>query len=152
MLRTNLTNAMKDAMKAGDKARLSTVRLILAELKLKDIANRDENSREGVPDADIYKMLESMVKKRRDSIEMYEKGGRPDIAAQEQQEILVIQEFMPKMLSDAEAGAAIIKAIQEVDASSIKDMGKVMTYLREHYAGQIDLGQAGGQIKAKLSA
>ncbi len=122
-LRESITQQVKDAMKAGDKPRLSALRLMQAAIKDKDIASRTDGRNEGVSDAELMELFTKMVKQRRESVELYEKGGRPELAAQEAAEIAVIESFMPKQLSEAETRAAIEAVMKELGASSIKDMG-----------------------------
>lgn len=149
-LRDQIMQAMKDAMKAGDKARLSTVRLMQSAIKDKDIASRTDGRNDGVSDAEILEVFTKMVKQRRESAELYEKGGRADLVAQERGEIAVIEEFMPQQLGDAETKAAVEAIVKELGATSIKDMGKVMAALKTQYAGQMDFGKAGGVVKGLL--
>ena len=154
-MRDRLSQATKDAMKAQDKQRLSTLRLISAALKDRDIAARvDEkgvsSGRDKIADQEFASLLQKMIKQRRDSITAFEQGGRPELAKQEAAEITVIEEFLPKQMGDAEASAAIAAVIKEVGAASQKDMGKVMAALRARYAGQMDFGKASGQVKALL--
>jgi len=149
-LRESIMQQVKDAMKAGDKPRVSALRLMQAAIKDKDIASRTDGRNEGVSDADILELFTKMVKQRRESVELYEKGGRPELAAQEKAEIAVIEEFMPKQLSEDETRAAIEAVMKEIGASSIKDMGKVMAELKTRYAGQIDFAKAGGLAKSLL--
>jgi uncharacterized protein YqeY len=152
MLRTEINEAMKAAMRAHDEATLGAVRMVMAKLKDCDIAARPKGNMDGISDAEIATMLQGMVKQRRESAELYEKGGRPELAEKEKAEIAVIERFLPKQMSEAEAAAAIAKAIAATGAASIKDMGKVMAELKKAYAGQMDFAQAGGLVKAKLSA
>ena len=152
MLRTRLADALKDAMKAKDARRTSTVRMILAKLKDQDIAARTEASREGIAEADILRMLQGMVKQRRESVALYEQGGRADLAQQERDEITVIEEFLPSQMSDADLEAAVAAAIAEVGATGIKDMGKVVGVLKGKYAGQMDMAKAAAAVKARLGA
>ena len=149
MLRTRLSEALKDALKSKNERVVHTVRLVLAALKDKDIAARPKGIT-AIPDEEILQMMTGMVKQRRESIEMYEKGGRPELAKAEQEEIDIIQGFMPKQMDEAEVTAAIKAAIAQVGASSIKDMGKVMAVLKEKYAGQMDFSKASGLVKANL--
>jgi hypothetical protein len=151
MLRQRLNDAMKEAMRAKDARTLSTCRLILAALKDRDIANRTADAREGIPDEDILKLLQSMIKQRRDSIEAYVKGNRPELAQQEQEEIAVIETFLPQQMSEAEIDAAVDAVIAEIKADSLKQMGAVMAVLRDRFAGSLDMGKAGARVKAKLS-
>jgi len=142
VLRDNLNDALKVALKAQDKASLGTIRLILASIKDQDISVRVDGNSDGVSDAQILSLLQTMVKQRNESIRLYEDGGRHDLADQEKNEITVIQRFMPQQLGDEEVKSAIKDAIQKIDAKSLKDMGKVMGYLKEGYPGQIDFSKA----------
>lgn len=152
MLRETLNQALKDAMKAKDARRIATLRLILAALKDRDIAARTSgDDRTGIPDTDILALLQTMVKQRRESITMYEKGGREDLAQQEREEIGVIESYLPKQLSDAEIEAAARAAIAEVGAQGIKDMGKAMAVLKAKYTGQMDTAKAAAVLKGLLS-
>src|SRR6201995_2852959 len=146
-LRAQLNDAMKEAMKAKDAKRLTTVRLILAALKDKDIAARSETSRDLLGDDEILGLLAKMIKQREESAAVYRQGGRPELAENEEAEIAVIRTFMPKQMDEAEAKAAIQGVIAEVGATSIKDMGKVMGALKERYAGKMDFGKASAAIK-----
>lgn len=150
MIRSRISAELKDAMKAKDAARLSTLRLINAAIKDRDIAARTEDNAEGVSDAEIRSILAKMIKQRQESAKAYDEGGRIDLAEQERAEIGIIQSFLPKQLSDQETQAAIRAAIAETGASSIRDMGRIMGVLKEKYAGQIDFGKAGAQVKAAL--
>ena len=149
-LRERFNEQMKDAMRAKDQKRLGTIRLILAALKERDIANRSETSREGVSDDEILSLLAKMVKQREESAAAYDGGGRPELANAERDEIDVIREFMPKQMSAEETKAAIQKVIAETGAASIKDMGKVMGALKERFAGQMDFAKAGAAVKETL--
>lgn len=150
-LREQFNEQMKEAMKAKDQKRLSTLRMVLAALKDKDIANRTETSREGISDDDILGLLAKMIKQREESAAAFDSGARPELAKSEREEIDVIRGFMPKQMSPEESKAAIQKVIGEVGATSIKDMGKVMNTLKERYAGQMDFGKASGMTKDLLS-
>lgn len=149
-LRDQIMQAMKDAMKSGDKLRLSTIRLMQSAIKDRDIASRTDGRNDGVPDADILELFTKMVKQRRESAEIYEKGSRADLVAQERGEIAVIEDFMPKQLGEAETKAAVEAVVAEVGATSVKDMGKVMGLLKTRYAGQLDFGKAGAVVKSLL--
>jgi len=149
-LRERFNEQMKEAMRAKDQKRLGTIRLILAALKERDIANRSETSREGVSDDEILSLLAKMVKQREESAAAYDGGGRPELANAERAEIKVIREFMPKQMSPEEAKAAIEKVIAETGAASLKDMGKVMGALKERFAGQMDFAKAGAAVKEAL--
>ena len=148
-MRQRFTEAMKEAMKAGDKPRLSTVRMIQAALKDKDIeargAGRGEASEE-----EILGLLQKMIKQRQESVAIYEQAGRQELADQERAEIAVIQGFLPQQLGEAEARAAIEAAIAETGAASMKDMGKVIGALRGKYAGRMDFGKASALVKEML--
>ena len=150
MLRERLTDALKASLKSQDKIAVSTLRLILAALKDRDIAARGEGQTTPVGEAEILKLLQKMVSQRRESIIAYEKGGRQDLVDQEKAEILVIESFLPKAMDAAETDNAIRAAIAEASAVSIKDMGKVMALLRERFPGRMDFGKASGQVKALL--
>ena len=150
-LRAQLNDAMKEAMKAKDAKRLATVRLMLAALKDKDIAARSETSRELLGDDEILSLLAKMIKQREESAVVYVQGGRPELAENERAEIVIIREFMPKQMEEADAKAAIAAVVAELGATSVKDMGKVMAALKERYAGQMDFGRASGQVKEALT-
>jgi len=150
MLRDKLNEAMKDAMRARDTAALGTIRLILAKLKEVDIAARTETSREGVADDRILSMLQGMIKQRNESVTLYEKGNRADLADKEKAEIAVIERFLPKQMDEATVEAAIREAIAATGAQSMKDMGKVVGQLKTKYAGQIDFAKASAAVKKAL--
>jgi uncharacterized protein YqeY len=151
MLREQLNEAMKDAMRARDTAALGTIRLILAKLKDVDIAARTEASREGVADDKILSMMQGMIKQRNESIALYEKGGRPELADKEKAEIVVIERFLPQQMDEAAVQAAVSDAIQAAGATSIKDMGGVMAALKAKYAGQMDFAKASAMVKKTLA-
>jgi len=151
MLRDRLKEELKASMIAKNESRTGTIRLILAAIKDKDIASRTEENRDGISDESILSLFASMIKQRNDSIEMYKKGNRQDLADKEQAEIDIIREFMPKQLSAEEVAAAIKAVIAATGASSIKDMGKVMGELKAKYAGQLDFSAASATIKQMLS-
>jgi uncharacterized protein YqeY len=150
MLRDQISNATKDAMKSGDKPKLSTLRLMSAAIKNADIEARG-GGKDPLDDAALLGLFQKMIKQRQESVELYDKGNRPELAANERGEIEVIQGFLPKQMSDAEVDAAIKAAIAEAGASSVKDMGKVIAALRGKYAGQMDFSKASGLVKAALS-
>ena len=150
MLRDAISTAYKDAMRAKDQRSVATLRLILAALKDRDIAARGRGVTDGVDEAEITDMLSKMIKQRRESIALYEQGGRLELAEQEQEEIDVIQRFLPQPLSDADVAAAIDAAIAETGAESLKDMGKCMAALKAKHAGVMDFAKAGAVVKAKL--
>lgn len=151
-LRSRLSEALKTAMKEKEAARLSTLRLINAAIKDRDIAKRGEGGGEdaAVSDDEILAILGKMVKQRQESAKIYEEGGRLELAEKELAEIPVIEEFLPRQLSDDEVEAAVSAAITEVGAESIRDMGKVMGVLKAKFTGQIDFGKVGPMIKARL--
>ncbi|MGR3550092.1 GatB/YqeY domain-containing protein [Pseudooceanicola sp.] len=150
-LRDKVNTALKQAMKDRDADRLSTLRLINAAIKDRDIAARGEGREEGVGDDDVLAILGKMVKQRQESVRAYEEGGRIDLAEQERTEIGYIEEFLPRQLSDEEVAAAVEEAMASVGASSIRDMGKVMGALKSSYTGQMDFGVVGPMVKAKLA-
>jgi uncharacterized protein len=150
MLREAITERMKTALRAKDTRALSTVRLIMAGLKDRDIAARSDGNKAEIPESEIQRMLQGMVKQRRESIELYQKGNRPELAQQESEEIAVIESFLPQQMDDAGIEAAAKAAIAESGAAGIKDMGKVMAMLRERHAGVIDLARAGAIVKQLL--
>ena len=150
-LRDKLNADLKDAMKAGDKRKLGTIRLMNAAIKDKDINSRTEgHDSEKLPDSALMDLFAKMVKQRQDSIAAYEAGGRAELAQQEREEMEIIQSYMPKQLSEDETKAAIQAIITAVGATSVKDMGKVMAELKAKYSGQIDMGKAGGVVKSLL--
>jgi len=151
MLRDDIKSALTTAMEGKDKQGVSTLRLIMAAIKARDIAARSKGVTDGIGDPEILSLMQSMVKQRRESIEMYENGGRMELAQQEAEEISVIETFMPAQLSSDEAAAAIDEAINATSSESIKDMGKVMGHLKGKFAGRMDFGKAGAAIKARLS-
>ncbi len=149
--RTELTAAMKEAMKAKDELTLSTVRLINAGIKDRDINARSSGNTEGISDGEILSMMQSMVKQRQESAATYKGAGRQDLYDREMGEIGVIQKFMPQQMSDAEVDAAIAGLMTELNVSDIKEMGKVMAELKTRYAGQLDMTKASGAIKKRLA-
>lgn len=151
MLRQRLNDELKKAMLAKDQCATSTVRLILAAMKDNDIAARGKGRTDGVGEDEILAMLQTMIKQRRESIEMYTKGGRDELAKREAEEITVIERFLPTQMTDAEAEAAIREAIAGTGATGLKEMGKVMAALRAKHAGQMDFAKAGQTAKKLLS-
>jgi len=151
MLRTELNEALKSAMKEKDETSVSTLRLIVAALKDRDIAARSKGNQDGIGDDDILGLLQSMVKQRRESIELYEKGGRMELAQKEAEEIAVIERFLPAQMADGEMATAIAEIVEEIGAESIKDMGKVMGALKQRYAGSMDFSKASQMVKEKLA-
>jgi len=150
MLRARLSEALKTAMKAHEARAVSTLRMVLSTLKNRDIAARDKGNTSGIDDAEIASMLQGMVKQRRESIVLYEKGNRPELARQEAEEIAIIEGFLPQQLSDAELEAAVKAAIAATGAASAKDMGRVMAALRATHAGQMDFAKASAAAKRLL--
>ena len=151
MLREKLTEAMKEAMRAKDQAALGTIRLILAKLKDADIAARTEASREAVADDRILSLMQGMIKQRNESIALYEKGNRADLADKEKAEIAVIERFLPHQMDEAAVDAAVREAIAAAGATSVKDMGGVMAALKGKYAGQMDFAKASAAVKKALA-
>ena len=150
MLRDNINNALKDAMKAGDARRVSTLRLVNASLKNADIEARGQG-KPPLSDEDALGVLQKMIKQRQESAELYQKGGRPELAAQEQAEIEIISGYLPQQLSDIEAGSIIQAIVHEINAQTMKDMGRVMATLKERYAGKLDFGKASAAVKKALT-
>jgi len=153
MLRTRIDEALKTSMKARDEPkRVTTLRLINAAIKDRDIAARSCDRCDGVNDDEILAILTKMVKQREDSAIAYDKGCRPDLAEQEKEEIAIIQEFMPKQMSEEEISAVVSELIAEFEADGLKDMGKCMGALKERYPGAMDFGRAGALLKAALTS
>ena len=151
MLRDKLNEALKDAMRARDMGSVGTIRLILAKLKEVDIASRTEANREGVADDKILSMMQGMIKQRNESIQLYEKGNRQDLADKEKAEIAVIERFLPQQMDQAAVEAAVKDAIAASGAKSVKDMGGVMAALKAKYAGQMDFAKASAAVKKTLA-
>jgi hypothetical protein len=151
MLRDNLNEALKEAMRARDTISLGAIRLILAKLKEVDIAARTEASREGVADDRILSMLQGMIKQRNESVVLYEKGNRPELAEKEKAEIAVIERFLPKQMDEAAVAAAVAEAVASTGAKTVKDMGGVMAALKAKYAGQMDFAKASAAVKKALA-
>jgi uncharacterized protein YqeY len=150
MLRTDLATALKEAMKARRDTEVSTVRLILAALKDRDIAARGRGNPDGISDDEIRQMLQNMIKQRKESIALFEQGGRCELAEQEREEIRVIETFLPKQLGEAEVEGAAKALIAEIGASGIKDMGRTMAQLKARFAGQMDTAKASQIVKRLL--
>jgi uncharacterized protein len=150
MLRQAFTDRLKQAMKARDVRTVSTVRLILAALKERDVAARSESKAEELADPDIARMMQGMIKQRRDAIILYEQGNRADLAQQEREEIAVIESFLPQQMSDDDITSAAQSVITATGAAGIRDMGKVMAALRDRHAGSMDFGRAGPIVKRLL--
>ncbi len=150
MLREKINEGMKEAMKSQEKLRLSTLRLVNAAIKNADIEARTAG-KEPLADDAILGLLQKLIKQRQESVELYDKGGRKELADQERGEIEIIKGFLPQQMSEAEAKAAIAAVIKETGAASVKDMGKVMAALKERHAGQMDFGKASGLVKGLLA-
>ena len=151
MLRTRLSDALKTAMKGKDAPTVSTLRLIMAALKDRDIAARGKGNKDGIPEEEILGLLQSMIKQRRDSIALYEKGGRMELAQQEAEEIAIIEEYLPQQMSDDDIAAAIDAVIEDAGAATLKDMGKVMAGLKEKHAGSMNFSMASAMVKERLT-
>src|SRR5882762_8348018 len=151
MLRDDINNAVKDAMRAKDERKLSTLRMVNSTIKNADIDARGQG-KPPLSDADLLGVLQKMIKQRQESVELYDKGGRAELADQERAEIAVISAYLPQQMSDDEMKAAIAAAVTETGAAGMKDMGKVIGVLRGKYAGQMDFGKASGLVKAALSS
>ena len=150
MLREAINNAVKDAMRAKEERKLSTLRMVNSSLKNADIEARGAG-KPALGDAEVLPLLQKMIKQRQESVELYDKGGRAELAAQEREEIAVISAYLPKQMSDDDVKAAISAAVAETGAAGMKDMGKVIAVLRAKYAGQMDFGKASGLVKAALA-
>ena len=151
MIRQRLNESLKEAMRAKDTVGVSTVRLILAALKDRDIAARSKGNTDGITDDEVLGLLQTMVKQRRESIDLYERGGRLDLAEQERAEIGVLQRFLPAQMDEQAIRSAVDTVIREQSATSLKDMGRIMSTLRDKYAGRMDFGRASGFVKSALS-
>jgi len=155
-MRENIAEAVKAAMKSGDKRRLGTLRLIQAAIKDRDIAARVDakgqaTGLEKIDDAELLQLLQKMIKQRRESAKLYTEGGRPELAAQEEAEIDIINEYLPKQMTEPEVNAAVDQVVAELGASGLKDMGRTMATLKERYAGRMDFAKASGAVKAALT-
>ena len=149
-LRTRINDSIKTAMKEKDKLRVSTLRLVTAAIKDRDIAARAEDRCEGINSEEILSLLAKMVKQRKESAQTYEENGRPELADREREEIEIIREFMPKPLSEDEMKSVIASLVEDSGATCLKDMGKIMGQLKSGYAGRVDMGKAGAVVKAHL--
>ena len=149
MLRDDINNAVKEAMKAKEERKLGTLRMVNSAIKNADIEARGQ-SKPALSDEDILGLLQKMIKQRQESVELYDKGGRAELAAQEREEIAIISAYLPKQMSDDEVKAAIAATIKDTGAAGMKDMGKVIGALKAKYAGQMDFGKASGLVKAAL--
>jgi hypothetical protein len=150
MLRDDINNALKSAMKAQDARRVSTLRLVNAAFKNADIEARGAG-KGPLGDDELVGMLAKMIKQRHESVELYDKGGRPELAGQERDEIAIIASFMPQQMAEDEIKAAVAAAVRDTGAASMKDMGRVMAALKERHAGKMDFAKAGGLVKAELA-
>lgn len=150
-MRDILDKSLKDAMRARDSQKISTIRLINAAIKDRDIAVRSEDNLEGVSDEEILSILSKMIKQRQESAKQYEEGGRLELAQQELEEIEIIENFLPRQLDLNEIEQIVKKIILEINANSLRDMGKVMSLLKENYSGKMDFGKAGVVAKELLS-
>ena len=150
MLRDTINDALKEAMKSQDKRRVSTLRLINAAIKNADIDARGQ-SKEALADDALHGVLQKMIKQRQESAELFDKGGRPELAAQEREEIEIILSYLPKQMSDLEAGSVIQAMVHEINAQSLKDMGRTMAALKERFAGKMDFANASAKVKELLS-
>ena len=150
MLRDDINNAVKDAMRAKEERKLSTLRMVNSTIKNADIAARGEG-KEPLNEADLMSLFQKMIKQRKESAELYDKGARPELAAAERSEIEIITAYLPQQMSDVEAGSAISSLLQEINAETMKDMGRAMAALKERFAGKMDFGKASGKIKELLN-
>lgn len=151
MLREKFNEALKEGLRSRNENLTGTVRLIIAEMKKRDIEARPKGNMDGISDDEILSMMQGMIKQRRESISLYEKGNRADLAAKEAAEITVIESFMPQQMSEEEVKAAIAAAVAATGAASVKDMGKVMGELKKAYTGRMDFAQAGALVKTVLA-
>ena len=150
MLRDAINNAVKEAMKARDERKLSTLRMVNSTIKNADIEARGQG-KPPLADGELLSVLQKMIKQRQEAIELYDKGGRAELAAQEREEIAVISGYLPKQMSDDDVKAAISAAVAETGAAGMKDMGKVIAALKGKYAGRIDFAKASAQVRAALA-
>ncbi|HEY0568120.1 MAG TPA: GatB/YqeY domain-containing protein [Xanthobacteraceae bacterium] len=150
MLRNGINDALKEAMKARDERRVATLRMVNAAIKNADIEARGQG-KEPLNEADLLSLLQKMIKQRQESADLYDKGGRPELAQQEREEIEIISAYLPKQMSDAEAGLAISAMLQDINAQSIKDMGRAMAALKERFAGKMDFSKASAKVKELLN-
>ncbi|SRR6056297_2160307 len=151
MLRSQISHALKDAMRAKDERSISTLRLISAAIKDRDIAARSEGKTDGVSDEEILNLLQKMIKQRHESIKLYEEAGRLELADQERDEIAVIERFLPRQLTEEETAAEVERIADEIGANTVKDMGRLMSTLRQRFAGRMDFGLASSIAKARFS-
>ena len=149
MLRDGINTALKEAMKSRDERRVSTLRMVNAAIKNADIEARGQG-KEPLNEHDLLGLMQKMIKQRQEALELYEKGGRPELAQQEREEIEIISSYLPQQMSDVEAGAAISAILQEINAQSLKDMGRAMAALKERFAGKMDFSKASAKVKELL--
>jgi hypothetical protein len=152
MLRGRLRESLNAALKERDEHAVAALRLILAALKDRDIAARGKGNPDGIADDEVLAMLQTMVKQRRESIVFYEQGNRPELKAREEQEIIVIERFLPPQLAEDEVQSAVVGALRDLGAETIKDMGRVMAELRAKYPGQMDFGKASAVVRRELTS
>jgi uncharacterized protein YqeY len=150
-LRTRFTDDMKTAMKSGDTAATATIRLIISAMKMKDVDARGAG-KEKAEEPELFSMMQTMIKQRQESSKVFRDNGRPELADKEDAEIKIIENYLPKQMSEADVDAAIAKVIAELGVTSVKDMGKVIGALKTKYAGQIDMAKASAMVKGKLAA
>ncbi|HEX4081312.1 MAG TPA: GatB/YqeY domain-containing protein [Rhizomicrobium sp.] len=150
-LRERFNESLKDAMKARDQKRVSTLRMVMAALKDRDIANRSEESRAGIGNDEVLSLLAKLIRQREESASAYESGGRPELAAAERTEIAIIREFQPRQMTEEEMRVAAGSVVAELGAGTVKEMGPVMAALKERYAGQMDFARAGGIVRQLLA-
>ena len=150
-IRTALSNAMKDAMRAHEELKLQTVRMVMAKIKEQDIEARAKGNMDGIAEGDVLSLMQGMIKQRQESAKMYREGNRLELAVKEDEEIKIIEAFLPAQMSDEEVAGVVATLISSVGTSGIKDMGKVMAELRAKYAGQLDMAKAGAVVKQKLA-
>ncbi len=150
-IRTALSNAMKDAMRAHEELKLQTVRMVMAKIKEQDIEARAKGNMDGIAEGDVLSLMQGMIKQRQESAKMYREGNRLELAAKEDEEIKIIEAFLPAQMSDEEVAGVVATLISSVGAAGIKDMGKVMAELKAKYAGQLDMAKAGAVVKQKLA-
>jgi uncharacterized protein YqeY len=150
MLRDDINETLKFAMKAKNKRAVSTLRLIMAAVKDRDIAARGKGNSEGISDDEVMQVLQTMVRQRQESIKLYAEGGRQDLVDQETEETAIIRKFLPEQMDEAAVTAAVDAALSEAGAAGLKDMGRVMGVLRNHYAGRMDFGAASAMLKQRL--
>lgn len=149
--RTELTNALKEAMKAKDELVMNTIRMVIAKMKEQDIEARAKGNMDGISDGEILSLMQNMIKQRQESAKMFRDGARPELAEKEDNEIKVIEKFLPAQLSDEDVQKVVEQLVAATGATSIRDMGKVMAELKAKYAGQLDMAKAGAVIKQKLA-